>query len=97
MKLATRQKIDFENLAGTFLEHLNSVEIWDLMIILCQSISLATMDDSNIVDTINAVFLLDEELELTDNSRECCRTLNKSTVAEARELMVRVLLMMDED
>ena len=97
MKTTTRQKVEFENLAGTFLEYLNPVEIWDLMIVLCQSLSLATMDDSNTVDTINAVFLLDEELELTDNSRECCRTLNKSTVAEARELMVRVLLLMDED
>lgn len=96
MKIATRQKVEFENLAGTFLEHLNQIEIWDLMIVLCQSLSLATMDDSNIVDTVNAVFLLDEELELTDNSRECCRTLNKSTVAETRELMIRILLLMGD-
>ena len=96
MKTATRQKVEFENLAGTFLEHLNQIEIWDLMIVLCQSLSLASLDGSNTVDTVDSVFLLDEELEITDNTRECCKTFNKSTVAETRELMIRILLLMGD-
>ena len=96
MKTATRQKVEFENLAGTFLEHLNAVEIWDLMIVLCQSLSLANMNDSNTVDTVNAVFILEEELEPSKNCKECCKTFNKSTVAETRELMIRILLLMGD-
>ena len=96
MKTATRQKVEFENLAGTFLEHLNQVEIWDLMIVLCQSLSLATMDNSNTVDTLNSTFLLEEELEMSDNCKECCRTLNKSTLADVKQLMVGILLLSED-
>lgn len=93
MKTLTCQKIEFDNLAGTFLQHLNTVEIWDLMIILCQSLSLANMNDSNTVDTVNSIVLLSEELELSDNCKECAKTLDKLTLADIKQLMVEILLL----
>ena len=96
MKTATRQKVEFENLAGTFLEHLEPYEIWDLMIVLCQSISLANLSNSNTVDTLNSTFLLEAELQMSDNCKECCRTLDKSTLPDIKQLMVGILLLSED-
>ena len=81
----------FQQFAGESLENLDEYDVWDIVMILCQAASLASMSEQSMIDIPEAIEALGDEMEFRDHCKKCLDALHGFPASQVNALMVGIL------
>ena len=88
----------FQEFAGESLDKLDQFEAWDIITVLCQSVSWANQYDQSAIDIPEAIEALSNDLAISDKTQECLDALDGFPAKQVNALMLGILsVAFDED
>lgn len=81
----------FQTFAGDTLEKLDQYEVWDIITVLCQAVSLANQCKQVKIDTPEAIEALSDDLGISVEAEECLNALNGFPAIQVNQLMAAIL------